>query len=350
MAPSRKRKRVEDHSPGLEEHNQPSENHIFEKEQEVWESFKDEHVETIEQVPLTLHRQYALAYELDQQLHGSSLFISTSATSISPLSIACTASLFPLLLQYDSSRKQQRYRAGGSSDTEASASRHDPPSYSQSVKERDIYQQISRNLTLHLPPHLSKSVVTTRKMMSRFAGFAGELIRASEEKVNITQASCDSVGRHVRVVQQAIKDQKALITLGARPGHLEPGNLSELTVGRWIKPIRANFSPIDGEDVNENIGLLETIHDSDAVEALQKLQITSTSKKNRGKGKASPKDDGISSMSSTLTITLPAQVSADEELYCTCRRGSFGEILLYHRPVTDSKSPAQELNMKISKY
>ncbi|KAF8078198.1 hypothetical protein FPV67DRAFT_1443647 [Lyophyllum atratum] len=42
----------------------------LEKEQEVWEAFRDEHFEAssaIEQVPLALHRQCALMNELDQQ-------------------------------------------------------------------------------------------------------------------------------------------------------------------------------------------------------------------------------------------------------------------------------------------
>ncbi|KAG5341995.1 hypothetical protein C0989_006144 [Termitomyces sp. Mn162] len=199
-----------------------------------------------------------------------------------------------------------------------------------------------------LPFELFKPETTTREMLSQIACITDELLRASEEKLNVAQAAYDSVcsmhpflgqihhdvlvdkvDRHVRLLQQAIKDQEALITLGARPGHLEPGNLSELTVGRWVKPARATLSPIDGDDPDENFdGVQGAVTGDDPSEAFRGLQI-SGSKKGRGRAKSTQQKSDEVSVPSTppLTITLPAQVPPDqEEVYCYCKRGSFGEV------------------------
>ncbi|KAG1780088.1 hypothetical protein EV702DRAFT_1211836 [Suillus placidus] len=37
------------------------------KELEIWDAFKEEHHEILEQLPLSLHRQYTLIHELDDQ-------------------------------------------------------------------------------------------------------------------------------------------------------------------------------------------------------------------------------------------------------------------------------------------
>ena len=56
------------------------------------------------------------------------------------------------------------------------------------------------------------------------------------------------VNRHVRILDQAIKEQEASISFGARPSHLAPSNLPELAVPRWARPARATMSPVDDDD------------------------------------------------------------------------------------------------------
>ncbi|KNZ79384.1 hypothetical protein J132_10350 [Termitomyces sp. J132] len=341
MAPGHKRKRVQ-LSPEEEESVEHIEQPILhatydsEMEQEVWESFRDEHVEAIEQVPLTLHRQCALIHELDQQVNARS------------------ASLLPLLLQYVRKRREIRsnHTQCGVSDTGSCCQMKEEHSTSpasstcHSAEAHDVPSRMTKPSCL--PFELFKPETTTREMLSQIACITDELLRASEEKLNVAQAAYDSVcsmhpflgqihhdvlvdkvDRHVRLLQQAIKDQEALITLGARPGHLEPGNLSELTVGRWVKPARATLSPIDGDDPDENFdGVQGAVTGDDPSEAFRGLQI-SGSKKGRGRAKSTQQKSEEVSVPSTppLTITLPAQVPPDqEEVYCYCKRGSFGEV------------------------
>jgi hypothetical protein len=85
-------------------------------------------------------------------------------------------------------------------------------------------------------------------MLSHIAWLSEEILRASEEKVNLAQAAYDSVrlfpqivglmsyavpqvDRHIRLLDQSIKEQEASISLGVRPGtHLAPILLPELIV------------------------------------------------------------------------------------------------------------------------
>ncbi|KAF5386908.1 hypothetical protein D9615_001739 [Tricholomella constricta] len=287
--PSRKRRRTEI-SLDPEEHLQyPSSPNALlandpEKEQDVWEAFRDEHFEAIEQVPLTLHRQFALMNELDQQANGE--------LDIQPPENICnmvsgyTSTLLPTLLKYIKKRRdlvRTCVPSNSESDENHSTLIHEvepkeeqprspkpipassmpneptfarlqstmPSAAPQGIQgDRSAVPQLSTPLAL--PRNFVKPPTTTRQMLSHIAGLAEELLRASEEKVNVAQAAYDSVDRHVRILQQAIKEQEASITLGARPGHLEPGNLSDLTVGRWMRPSRATLSPINSDDFEED--------------------------------------------------------------------------------------------------
>ncbi|KAG6891146.1 hypothetical protein C0992_010134 [Termitomyces sp. T32_za158] len=338
MAPTHKRKRVQltpEEEEDVEHIEQPIllVRHDPDKEQEVWESFKDEHVEAIEQVPLALHRHYALIHELDQQVDARS------------------ASLLPLLLQYIRKRREMELsltQYGTSVTTSGVGPKEEPlKSSGSSICHSTEVHDIPQPTPSSLPSKLFKPAITTREMLSQIGCLSDELLRAAEEKVNVAQAACDSVcavyplfglyhhdvlgdkvDRHARLLYQAIKDQEALITLGARPGHLEPGNLSKLTVGRWVKPARATLSPIDGDDLDESLDGIQESTGDDPSEAFKSLQISGT-KKGRGRAKEQQQFGEIDVASTPpLTITLPAQVPPEqEEVYCYCKRGSFGEDL-----------------------
>jgi hypothetical protein len=60
------------------------------------------------------------------------------------------------------------------------------------------------------------------------------------------------VDRHIRLIDQAIKEQGAAISIGIRPGtHPAPIVLPDLQVPRWCRPIRVAFSPTGDEAPEE---------------------------------------------------------------------------------------------------
>jgi hypothetical protein len=138
-------------------------------------------------------------------------------------------------------------------------------------------------------------------MLSRVAWMAEELLRASQEKFNISQANHDSVERHICLLDQAIKEQEASLPEGSSRASLGTGDiLPVLAISECLGKIR-NTVPIAVEN-----GL-----DGD--------QSTSALKK-----KVEGRDDGEKD-SASLVITIPPQPV--EELYCYCNRISFGEMI-----------------------
>lgn len=104
---------------------------------------------------------------------------------------------------------------------------------------------------------------TTRALLQHIAQTSEEAIRAAEEKVNIAQTAYETVSvpsrcacvpthpntrqvdRQMRLLDQAIKEQEAAISLGVRPGtHLAPILLPDLIVPRWARPPRVEHSPV----------------------------------------------------------------------------------------------------------
>lgn len=107
---------------------------------------------------------------------------------------------------------------------------------------------------------LPASKETTQTLLQHIAQVSEEALHASEEKVNIAQTAYETVlhpffrltgshsfaqvDRHIRLLDQAIKEQETSISLGIRPGtHLAPILLPDLVVPRWARPTRIEHSP-----------------------------------------------------------------------------------------------------------
>jgi len=178
---------------------------------------------------------------------------------------------------------------------------------------------------------------STRKMLVRVACIADDIIRASEEKVNVAQAACDSVSwssdlsyhdsfpkqvdRHIRMLELAIREQEGVVLEGYGPAHLRP-SLPDLTALRASRPLR----PVPGDEEMESVEQLtpNQEHETQNLSAVDKKGT----QRNRGKsGRSRP--DGSAEQEKSLTITVPASTAVaepDERTYCYCNRESFGEV------------------------
>lgn len=162
MPTTRKRKHVHTDSP----EPQNDETEVNEEQNElstelhIWESFREEYIETIDQLPLSLHRSFTLLRQFDAQSHEQ------------------MSKLLPATRQYIK--------------------------YRESLKDTNNSSNISwtqKNAWLKL-----KDIST----------FGNEYLRAAEEKVNLAQSSYDSVDRHIRLLDQAIREQEQQLS------HLNP--------------------------------------------------------------------------------------------------------------------------------
>jgi hypothetical protein len=137
-----------------------------------------------------------------------------------------------------------------------------------------------------------------------------------KKKVNLVQAAFDSADRHVRILDQAIKEQEASIGLGATPSHLALNNLPELVVPRWARPSRTPLSPVDKDDDDITFPVRE---------ASQAHTLCRSEKRGHLRG------SGTQGEGSSLTIMLPALsnglIDSPEQLFCYCKRGFFGDMV-----------------------
>ncbi|THV08083.1 hypothetical protein K435DRAFT_959532 [Dendrothele bispora CBS 962.96] len=276
------------------------------KEREIWDAIREEQFEAVEQLPLHLHRQYALMRELDEQVQNH------------------MASLLPTLMKYIAKRRQlheetcKPHPSGGApvdTTSEASSSGAMEPVVQAPAASTSgpSSSQRTSSTPMSIPLERTKVPETTMGMLSHIAWLSEESVHASQEKVYLAQAAQDSIDRQIRLIDQAIKEQEMAISLGVRPGtQLAPIILPEavVPVSRWIK---ASSVPVfDDSDVEE----LEMPTPITALENVEPESISPpppTIKTRRVRTKQ-PQEG-------PLTITLPAQK------FCFCQQGSSGNMI-----------------------
>ncbi|KAJ7043359.1 hypothetical protein C8F04DRAFT_1074508 [Mycena alexandri] len=183
----------------------------LDKEREVWDAFKDEHVEVFD-LSSSLWRRFDLVRELDQQ------------------DARTTASLLDSFMKY----------------VHLGRALVQPPTPAENGASSSL-----NKLPVAPPPLNTDRSNNSRELLATIAKLAAVSIRDREEKVNLTLAACDSVERSIRLLDQAIQEQEHAISLGARPGtRLAPILLPELVMPRWSKLARVTLSP----DLDDALG------------------------------------------------------------------------------------------------
>lgn len=284
----------------------------LDRERDVWDSFREEHFEAVDQMPLTLHRHFALMQELDQQVHSY------------------IAQLLPTLQRYISKRREiaVHFRIpapvmGSNSgvfrdiDVPFKSERLSSPRSLPSLAPSGgmSLEAVSGGHSAPWAPHTSSTTTqtptpsdhaenqkTTQQMLSHIAWVADELFRASEEKINLVQAAFDSVDRHLRILDQAITEQETSISLGSRSSHLLPANVPEPLVPRSGRSLRVTSSPLDVDE--DDLVFAGDVQHSD------------------------PILDGVTSEAHALRRSgKKGRLSDREQLFCYCNRPSSGEMV-----------------------
>ena len=163
----------------------------------VWENFREQHHEAVEILPLTLHRNYGLLRELDQQADGY------------------VKALLPTARSYISHRRSLKHASTTSPTTEEPITQLAQPatpigpapqlhldSLSKSIfktpkPSRPALSRLDTPMTpitpIALPPERTKEPQSSREMLSHIAWLTEDLLRNSQEKVNLAQSCCELV-------------------------------------------------------------------------------------------------------------------------------------------------------------
>ncbi|KAG1904030.1 uncharacterized protein F5891DRAFT_946500 [Suillus fuscotomentosus] len=333
--------RASDADTAGEEHNSEERR----KELEIWDAFKEEHHEILEQLPLSLHRQYTLIRELDDQSNTYHADLLDNVRKYIALRIQLTSRRGMI---FDA--KQSKMIIPAMSDPEAMQA--DSPQ-AAGLPPRDGQVNIDSPVEVlndthnarpvaSIAPSLESSIEplspgkTTRILLQHIAQVSEEALRASEEKVNIAQTAYETVDRHIRLLDQAIKEQEASISLGIRPGtHLAPILLPDLVVPRWVRPTRMERSPTPSLSPELSTILLQESTEELSTESARPGRGRKARKKPEPKSETPPPlPEEVLKIPATRTtrsvkLKIPAQAQADpnEPRYCYCNQVSYETMI-----------------------
>ncbi|PFH47673.1 hypothetical protein AMATHDRAFT_151541 [Amanita thiersii Skay4041] len=262
------------------------------RERELWDIFREEHSEAVEQLPLAMHRQHSLLYELDCRMKD------------------CSHLLLPLLRDYITKR---------------------------SPKEASTDNQ---HIDFSTDPQSSES---SKEILSRIVRLLDDLVRSSEEKVNVAYTINNTLGRHLRLLDHAIHEQETLLSLSTRLDmNTSQIHLPDLVVPRWSRQLRNSLSPFeaDGELMNDGIDAKELSFNADIT--IPEAEPQSQYRRGR-RSRAATRGQDIPSGNPSAKIKLSVQgaqscatttfspedmvIDPSERLYCYCRKVSFGEMI-----------------------
>ncbi|KAI9455562.1 hypothetical protein BJY52DRAFT_1279527 [Lactarius psammicola] len=301
--------------------------HRPEVEAELWDLFREEFHEAVEQLPLYLHRTYALLRELDEQVTGKPL--------------GAYNEILPSLQKYIQLRRSLAWKQDVKPLNEQG---HPPESEDKQLADTNSDAKETTG---------EPNGETTRGHLRHIGWLMEEVVRGSQEKVGLAQAAYDSVDRHIRQLDQSIREQEMSISFGLRQG-THPSLLPDLAApSRWARPSRVTHSPIPGLSDDEDITAPKISVSSEVT-----IGMATGSEATRGppskkgkKGKKKKLDKAVSETEvAPGTVALPtrslrlkvpplnsiAQANAaadpDEPKYCYCNRVSFGNMVACDYP------------------
>lgn len=161
--------------------------------------------------------------------------------------------------------------------------------------------------------------------------------------------------RHIRLLDQAIKEQEAVISVGVQSGtHPAAILLPDLIVPRWGRPSRHTHSPIPGDEGGEvsdqgnngddengaTLGIVATGAPPEGARTRPRRRARWHKKPVKKKPEQEPVEEKTPrrGVRSSLKITVPAipsgipsadmLIDPNEPRYCFCNQVSYGEVSL----------------------
>ncbi|KAG8913698.1 hypothetical protein FRC00_001801 [Tulasnella sp. 408] len=248
-----------------------------EKALEEWNTFREEHLEIIEQLPLSLYRSMALLRELDDQAKDYHDAIEPSirdyiarrySLADKPLPTPKTKSTPPPMDQEEGKEGAPEIQADGTPRKSPRISTPVPNPHAADGLEEGSSKSVSEALPMdeatqtpqptqadpghvHLLSTVNKSLEAhggnllhpfvklkrshssfalakrkimdekpeaTRAMLKRIVWLSNQCVRTCEEKLGVATAAYNSVDRQVRLLDATIKEHENALLLGLRPG------------------------------------------------------------------------------------------------------------------------------------
>lgn len=285
-----------------------------EKEREVWDLVREERYEIVEQLPLTIHRQLSLMRQLDEQ------------------SQSYVSNLLPMLNEYIELRRSLASKKAASSSDSSEAPAGGSEQAQQAPASRPtitLPERTNSSAPMSVPIERTRKPETSREYLSHIAWLSEEVLHASQEKVNLAQATYDSAERHIRLLDLAIKEQEA--SLNSTEGSI---HLPDLTVPKSARTLNASETdPIDSYNAITVYPYREAIdNDMDDNGTDGGTQIEGSGDGEDGSDASPLEKELMTTIADNLTINPKKVDEEGEELFCYCNRVSFGDMIACDNP------------------
>ncbi|KAJ3545189.1 hypothetical protein NM688_g5654 [Phlebia brevispora] len=232
------------------------------KEAAVWEVFREEHYEVLEQLPLSLHRAYTLLGELDDQVNriaGNSNILLQLKKYITMRQTAANsfAHASDVPMDVDEAAHDKLSAPEELASTPASPPQDSPPPISPSKRSKARSRtgvnghtsKAGRDAQKPTPhPPTPPPPETTRSVIAGLARLSEDVMRAANEKLNVARFACDLIDRYIRDMDREIKEQETSLSLGLRPGtHPATIVLPEVVLPKTARAARIQETPVSDE-------------------------------------------------------------------------------------------------------
>ncbi|KDQ12337.1 hypothetical protein BOTBODRAFT_189327 [Botryobasidium botryosum FD-172 SS1] len=310
-------------------------NEKAQREQEDWEAFREEYYEMVEQLPLSLHRSFALMRELDDEAQAnlSDLLPTIKAyislrQSLAPRPPPPPEPPHDSAMPFDSMPSShgpngpwfdsRQLYAGPAMVSNSNI----PPSLVHSPTVSTHLTTLSRNsreLSVSTEP---KDQPSSRAFLSRIAHLSAESVKASEEKLALAQAAYNSVDRHVRSLDLIIKEHEASLIPGP------PGTRPLFTPLPGMETSRPMSPKVEETAEGFLAGVISAVAASGGGPDRKKSKREREKERRRERRS---KDDEETQQQPMPTV--PTVVRADmpvdphEPRYCFCNQVSYGEMI-----------------------
>lgn len=304
-----------------------------EEEKKLYQRWAEEYYEVVEQLPLELHRTFALMKELENKMQDRITFVAshTKAYRDARVKYKSQKQQFQEQHQEHQQRQEQVAQMEDGQDYHLASESIVHPDYGTSSdrdaegEDDEIFHEAEApqhantssfvvDDALPAPTPVPKPRAERQAMLANIAKASSEAIRAAEEKVGLAVTAYDWVDRHIRRLDGDLQRSESSLLLGLRAG-------TEASRG-----VRDALGISDGDNAYTRNGAA-TPWEDDSLISNRSTPMTAARKKGSNLGGNGTVIDESSNGQISTALMADMAVDPNEPKYCYCDQVSSGDMV-----------------------
>ena len=221
------------------------------EEEELITRWTEEYFEIIEQLPLELHRSYALMRELEGQMQGRVASLAKNVVRYRDARFALNHSLESKAIAAAMDDREASAAAAQAGPGEPSASSSERENGTTAAATPDRSHSSSPSKPTPTPGNSAKTAPLSQArrlhLLRQISQASDEAVRAAEEKVGLAITAYEWVDRHIRRLDGDMAKVEDSLLLGLRPGTEESRGVKE-ALGKLTTAVAEGEEPATHED------------------------------------------------------------------------------------------------------